>query len=361
MKQENNMEKTISENIEKTLKQRFAKDMRIPIDIFDEPYFSYRLALYESLYPHIREKYQRFCNMVADFDKPESHWANYLEYYNSVKDNLITSIQGSSGYAYFQDEDLTEYAERRTFKRQTLPTKSIIKESLDKHLLLSIDLKQANFQALQKHGFEIHDTSMFAGATSWEDFVRKFTIYDHIIESKYIREATMGACCPNRQIVFEKYLMFKILSLLAERAEKLMPSKNITDYIVSFQHDEIVFDITYAQWLNMEKDCKRVLNIIAETLRGYDIHIELFNLYYIKEIDGYIEIGVNETNESFLKTKAVSNFMLPVLIKALKQEATEDNDLVFIHPNCKYTAKFIEVPKITLPKPVIEYTEKHIQ
>mgnify|MGYP003314584349 CR=1 FL=1 len=70
------------------LKERFCKDCNIPISIFQEPYFSDRLKLYDKFYKTL-EKWDVFVTELENYKTEQ----DYFEDYNRVKDiNLNFNI-----------------------------------------------------------------------------------------------------------------------------------------------------------------------------------------------------------------------------------------------------------------------------
>lgn len=58
------------------LRQRFCKDCDIPVNIFDEPYFSDRLKLFDFLYNSI-SKWDLFKSELAKYDSAMDYFADY--------------------------------------------------------------------------------------------------------------------------------------------------------------------------------------------------------------------------------------------------------------------------------------------
>ena len=69
-------------------KQRFCKDCNIPLRIFQEPYFSDRIKLYDKFYG-TNEKWNLF---VSELEKYHCE-QDYFEEYNHIKDTAILSIK----------------------------------------------------------------------------------------------------------------------------------------------------------------------------------------------------------------------------------------------------------------------------
>ena len=302
-------------------KERFCKDCNIPIRLFQEPYFTDRLKLFDKFYGTL-EKWNIFLEGLQKYHCEQ----DYFEEYNRVKDAAILSIKNSEAYQKFNEEDMNKY--RVTHKN--LPNKDIFKPSNDGKLFISIDMRKANFSSLYHY-----DNSMFSGSKTWEEFISKFTENKHIINSKYIRQVILGNCNPKRHITYEKYLMNEVLDVLIKEVGYWF------DEIVFFSNDEIVIDMdNYA-------DCIRNRNITKSKLEEYfyfPLNVELFYLHKINGTDGYYKEIVKDINERSFEFKCLDNYMLPFVIRNFLGEEITDSDKVFYHEGL--LAKFIEVPKI---------------
>ena len=308
-------------NVSVRAKERFCKDCNIPIRLFQEPYFTDRLKLFNKFYGTL-EKWNIFLEGLQKYHCEQ----DYFEEYNRVKDAAILSIKESEAYQKFNEEDMNKY--RVTY--ENLPNKDIFKPSNDGKLFISIDMRKANFSSLYHY-----DNSMFSGAKTWEEFISKFTENKHIINSKYIRQVILGNCNPKRHITYEKHLMNEVLDVLIKEVGYWF------DEIVFFSNDEIVIDMdNYA-------DCIRNRNITKSKLEEYfdfPLNVELFYLHKINGTDGYYKEIVNDINERSFEFKCLDNYMLPFVIRSFLGEEITDSDKVFYHEGL--LAKFIEVPKI---------------
>ena len=309
-------------------KEKFCKDCNIPIRLFQEPYFTDRLKLFNKFYGTL-EKWNIFLEGLQKYHCEQ----DYFEEYNRVKDAAILSIKESEAYQKFNEEDMNKY--RVTY--ENLPNKDIFKPSNDGKLFISIDMRKANFSSLYHY-----DNSMFSGAKTWEEFISKFTENKHIINSKYIRQVILGNCNPKRHITYEKYLMNEVLDVLIKEVGYWF------DEIVFFSNDEIVIDMdNYA-------DCIRNRNITKSKLEEYfdfPLNVELFYLHKINGTDGYYKEIVKGIKERSFEFKCLDNYMLPFVIRSFLGEEITDNDKVFYHEGL--LAKFIEVPKIEVKKDII--------
>lgn len=308
--------------LSKNAKERFCKDCSIPINIFDEPYFTDRLKLLDKFYGTI-DKWNIFIEELKKYSREQ----DYFEEYNRVKDVAIMSIQDSEAYQLFNSEDMNKYK----ITHNNLPSKDIFKPTNDGHTFISIDMKKANFSSL-KH----YDSRFFDGVNTWEEFIGKFTDNKHIINSKYIRQVVLGNCNPKRHITYEKYLMDNILSFL-------LGTYTTIDKIVFFSNDEVVIDVTTLE----KSEQKNLASKIRSSMNNMEVPLrtELFTLHKIGNTSGYIKaiIGVDDIK---IELKCLNSYMMPFVIRRLLGEEVIDSDKIFYSEGL--LSQFIEMPEINI-------------
>ena len=158
-------------NMTTKLKERFCKDCNIPLRLFQEPYFTERLRLYDTFYGTM-EKWAVFQRELEKYSCEQ----DYFEEYNRVKDAAILQIKNSEAYQRFNEADMNQYR----ITHMNLPGHDIFKPSNDGKNFISIDMKKANFSSLRHY-----DASIFQNADTWEAFVGMYTDNPHIINSQY--------------------------------------------------------------------------------------------------------------------------------------------------------------------------------
>ena len=77
-------------NITAKLKERFCKDCNIPLQIYEEPYFTDRLELYDLFYQSIH-KWNVFKSELKKYHCEQ----DYFEEYNCIKDQAINDIKNT--------------------------------------------------------------------------------------------------------------------------------------------------------------------------------------------------------------------------------------------------------------------------
>ena len=306
-------------NMSISLKKRFCKDFGLPIKMYEnEDVFQSRLDLFENLFGS-RTKWNMFVeNLVQNYNNEQ----DYLEQDNKLLDELIASIRDSEGYKKFNEEDFNKFSLGKDFN---YPDRDIYKDNLVGQKFISIDLKKANFQALR-----YYDSSIFNGAFTWENYIKRFTKDPIKPISKHFRQVIFGALNPKRTITYEKYLMGQLL-------EKLINYFNLSkEQVISFNCDEIV--LSYTNEVSIEGVLKMVKN------SDLDCHIQVFTLQkitkdvYYKEFtwsDDIKEIGTREY-------KKVNHLVYPFVARMENEEVPEDNDYYFMYEGI--LAKLCENP-----------------
>lgn len=302
-------------------KERFCKDRNIPIRIFQEPYFTDRLTLYDKFYGTLK-KWDIFLSELSKYNCEQ----DYFEEYNRVKDAAILDIKNTEAYHKFNEEDMNKYA----VTHKNLPNKDIFKPSNDGKCFISIDMRKANFSSLHHYNSDI-----FGGAEYWEEFIGRYTGNQYIINSKYIRQVILGNCNPKRHITYEKYLMDGALTYLTEVFISM-------DRVVFFSNDEIVVDVS-----DMDKNKQeRIVFAICNGMKDMPVPLktELFILHKIVRTDGYYKEIIDENGNTEIEFKCLDNYALPFVLRKFLGEDVTENDKIFYHEGL--LAKFIETPQI---------------
>lgn len=310
-------------------KERFCKDCNIPIKVFQEPFFTDRLKLYNKFFGTLA-KWEVFITELKKYPCEQ----DYFEEYNRVKDDAILDVKESEAYQRFNQEDMNQYS----VTHKNLPGKDIFKTTNNGKCFLSIDMRKANFSALRHY-----DPAIFGGAATWEEFIGKYTDNRHIIESKYIRQVIMGNCNPKRHITYEKYLMDYVLTDLTEIYDVSL------DRIVFFSNDEIIIDLSDLDQDGQRQMAQRI-KLGARDMR-VPLKTELFILHKIVGTDGYYKEILNENGDKEIEFKCLNSYVYPFVLRALLGEAVTESDKVFYYEGL--LAKFIAFPEIDISTDVI--------
>lgn len=303
------------------LRQRFCKDCGLSFSIYEEPVFSDRIELYDEHYS-TKAKFNLFLEAISKFNSEEDYFAMYTK----VKEAAINHVKASSGYESFNKLDMNTFS-----CVNKIPSTNIFKPSNDRRRFISIDMREANFSALNYYSSSIFNVNGKA-SKNWKEFISNFTDISHIICSKYVRQVILGNCNPKRHITFEKYLMDSLATALLSEG---------VDNIVSMTNDELVIDVTDAS--DIGNIFINIQNCINKSLLPFKMqYFELVKVFRSSHSDSYIKLPIEGMSK--LEIKGASPYEMPIILRALKGEDITESDKLFTfeHQLCKFQT----VPKI---------------
>lgn len=307
------------------LLQRFVKDYKLPITIFEKDLFNYFLDLYDKTL----NTHEKFDMLKKTLDKFESV-PNFLDYYYTIRNNIITDLNKKESYKNFSNFDMNKYS----IPQKMFSKNDVFKECNVGKIFISIDLVKANYQCLK-----YFDKNIIDNTSSYEEFISQYTDIEYFLKSKYLRQVIFGNISPNRQQVVEKYMTYQILNYLLEQ--------NIfsKEQVKMFSADEIVIELSnelYNYNLNSYKNYSDNLTKMIKNL-GFEVDIEIYYLNVIKsksnsdkdKIYGYIKELKNKTGIEFM---CVSQIFKSQVFKHYYGLPIEENDLIFFHEGrrCKF-------------------------
>ena len=311
-------------------RRRFVRDCNIPINIYKEPYFTLRMSTLDPVY-QATIKYEKFLTEVNGFGNIRT----YLDFYSQVQNNAIRGIKKSAGYKELADS----YLERTKVKDELLEISPTNIYNISNHgrSFISIDIKHANF-----HTFKFMDKDIL-GVDTYEEFITQYCGegFDHIIDSRYMRQVIFGNCNPKMQARISKY----IVSILIE--EIIIPMYGL-DKIVQYTTDEVVISVEdkmQVKILKIDELYNRIEEFKVEY--GVELKMNLFELHNIKNTDFYIKDSLTSTHPEFeLELKKVDVESVPFVVRAILGQEVTDNDKIVNHDG--KIAKLIDYPNIDL-------------
>lgn len=305
--------------VTKNILEKFIYDYKLPIPIAEEPYFSYYLDLYDKDYD-TKKKYKLFLEAVERFETENE----FFDYMQEVRLMMINTIKLSDAYKRFNDERNFDFVvdKKQNPNPKFLPTPSVrnvnFSKRTDVYMLenvnkcyLSIDLKKANFQVLKKY-----DERIVSGAKSYDEFIRKFTDSEYIIQSKNFRETVFGFLNMGRIALMERYYVGKIIEWLLDN--NLFKAEEM----IIYTNDELV--ILLDDILSPE-ECKNIKDRIQKEIK-LEVSAESFCLKSI----GNKKYFVKEDSTGEKVFKAIPAAYFPQAYKKYYGKDIEDIDLCFL-------------------------------
>lgn len=241
------------------LVKRFTRDEKLPIqEIRDEGYFYHMIKLLEN--SHAAET--KWNNWMKVVDTQYNGDPNaYLTEFHNLRDKIINDMKADPKYIDFNNCDMNKY---HIVDMPQVGSREVYRACNRGKIYLSIDLKKANYQALN-----------FAGVIeepSYVQWLSKWTQLQHLLDSKYLRVVVFGQLNPGRHITVEKYMT----SLLYHQVCDILPMAEL----VSFRQDELIWEAP-----------AEVLDLVDEIKKKswFDISVDVYKLHcfeLIQEISG---------------------------------------------------------------------------
>ena len=233
--------------VEKLFK-RFIDDYKLPIqDIKDLDYINYVVDIIGR-----KKEWEEFINRVKE--RFGDNVEKYFEYYAEVKESFLNGVKKSPEFMQFNQMDMNKFK----IEKPNV-SKSIYTKDNNNKYFLSIDLKQANFQALKYCG-------LFKDCDLWQDLISDFTDFPELIKSKSLSSVLFGQLNPSRHITVESYLINNLRPYLSNQG---------LNNLVMMASDELVYEID--EELYWEINCIDIVEGIREKF-GLYITADLFKL-----------------------------------------------------------------------------------
>lgn len=327
------------------LKQRFCKDLSVPIQVFSEPAFTRRLKLFG-----YEKDYEIFCNMLKHFNNEEEYFA----FYNKVKDDIIKHIKSSETYNAMNADTEIEKQNRVLVSAISIPgtneiiplaqqvsKKNVYNENNIGKTFVSIDLVKANFSSMVSYSIKHNLEEKFNdGSFEWNHFLAKFVDESHpafkyLSKSKYIRQVVFGNCNVSKQIAYERNITTNLRRQIAAKSKL---DKNCIRVVCD---DELVYEVNSIDELRLLEDAIHAIKLDCP------IH---FNVYILERIRGTREgyALTNYYNPEDKEFKCVNSVeMVYVYTKYKCLENTVDDRYIFTEYG---PAQLLEDIEITFEK-----------
>lgn len=286
-------------NISNGLKKRFVKDQNLPIQLVQEPYFSYFLELYNPFYKTL-DKYKDFIKTVQNFKDEESFFSEAHKFSQYV----INYISEKQVYKDFSNDPLKNY----DIKDFVTIQKLYHKDNTNKNFI-SIDLKKANFQALNFYNPEITNFK-----NNYFDFLESIYKTDnYFYQSKQIRQVIFGNLNPKKQQKIQKYIMSCIMNTLIENGI----------------HKEDIFSSSADEIIIASDNITSIKKILKENnTYSFVFHI---NKFCLKQIHPNHNFFVKELDDESVEFKNIPSFNMAECIKYYTKQPIQKEDLTFFH------------------------------
>lgn len=189
------------------LKRRFVDDFKIPITVFEEPYWSFQISLFEKEFKS-QTSWARLLEGIEN--EYNGSVEKFLGDFYSYRESLIQSIHDSEAFDLLKNLPPIP----KTPEIDCQGGDNIYNEARIGKSYVSIDLRKANIQALMWISDKFFDSTR--GEKVGDVYKRwllshmpegKELLEWYVSESKYLRQVILGNCNAKSQIKVEKYLI----------------------------------------------------------------------------------------------------------------------------------------------------------
>ena len=260
--------------------------------------------------PHLLDYY---LNLLNPYYRAKSTWMRYTESVSRFKsfNAFMTHVNGLRdqviGFIREKTADKPKGAKLETGK--LIPSKgSVYNHDNAEMEMMSVDIASANFTVLKRYGW--YD---FEKATSWEEFMARFTDDKFLINNKYLREMIFGRMRLTKTVLrYCNMFLSEIKTFLSTEFDV-----EDDDYIM-IRGDELVFEFAHLDDL-MTSRLKQEF--------GDSIHVEAFTLQRLDPVDFYVKEHTNER----IEFKSIPRSFVCQAIKRYHKKEINEKDRTFIH------------------------------
>ncbi len=300
--------------------KRFCNDYSLPISVYEPKLMEYYINLYDDIL-QTKSKYELLKTTLADFDYDKDA---FLSYGNQLAERVINKIKGTDAFNNFMNCNMDEYMPVHNEIEGIKYVKSVnlYNPDNDGKYFVSVDMRKANFQALQ-----YFDRKIVFNTNSYNDFISMFTDKTYFKESKDIRQVIFGKLTNGRFQRQERHMMELALNVLIHFG---YPANVPPSAVKVFTTDEIILEGKPEELFYTD------LGHIIFVNTGIQVKVESFKLKYLGH-GAYVKEHENGEPPTF---KCCSSVYFPQIYKTYMGKPVHDEDLYFMHE--KKLAKFVE-------------------
>ncbi len=292
-----------------SIKQRFVKDFKLPINLIQEPYFDYFIELYNPDFDTYKklELLQSFLITCKDQE-------DFFQKGTTVSTAVKEFIQNSKAYELMNNADLNSFPQNKNLTQQNI----YIVPNVDKELI-SIDLEKANFNSFKLFNFEEE-----TGIKTYRELISKFTDQEYFQQSKMFRQVIFGDLNPARQQRIQKYVIGQLCQKLQENGCE----------ISSASSDEII-----VKNKSSTKEIEQILSTVPKELQFF--RVEKFHFSRIgDDFDFFVKYTEQKDGSIKKEFKNSPGHLFPQIYKQHLKLELNQYDMLFYHDG--YLAEFKE-------------------
>jgi len=288
--------------LSETSRLKFIKDFSIPMPVVSGNYFDYFINLYDPLLK-TREKFELLMNAIGQAGDEEKFYTQSSE----LRHRMIDYISGKPAYAALENDDLPDIKTQNHGVRQ----ENIYNTNNVGQLMISVDMKTANFQSLR-----YYDESLTDGETDFDSFVQKFNQHPYFQKSKMLRQVIFGKLNTKKQQRISRFLLDGVL-------------KNTIDAGIAIEHLRLLGSDEFMVMSSEDRhedDLRKIETVVNNSKVVLRVHS-----FWLRKVHPDYDFMVKEWTGSSPSFKNTPSFFFPQVVKYYLGMEIEERDMVFIH------------------------------
>ena len=285
----------ITENLHPDMARKIIKDFKLPFSYLGPSHFTTMVDNMMQVAPEFNEAVDMIVNICVNI--PREDQPSFCGYIGEVTDLMVKHILNNTGYQAFNLKDIDQFF---PLAQQNIPTGDIYNHENAGKSFISIDLKNAAFQAMKtwdrlygvKQGYLIGSY-----INTYKEFVEYIVlksglyvsrgelidnvVIEYVSKCKSLRQVILGKTNPKRIMHIEKSIMQTIITMIRESLD-ILP--------VRFNNDEVVYEYNEAleRLLYLGKALNHLGYFVHDIATGETSHIKIpmelhKNLYCLEE------------------------------------------------------------------------------
>lgn len=245
------------QNITTEARRRFAIDMNLPIRDYESAVFYPTLEQLDN-YFDTKAKWQLFYDSVKT-----RNWDSFI----TERTNVIQMMTNSIKFDTTRYQEFLHYTDSITPESYPNATRQFYNRDRIGQYFVSFDLAKGCFAALHHFNPEI-----VSNCNSYDEFIRRFTENEFLIQSKAVREAALGRL-DNQCIAKYESMMIDTVAHLANLHRSECFNKNA---VCAKNTDEVIYQVDESEIGYLIPVCRNIVNQAAES--NIPLHCEIFQL-----------------------------------------------------------------------------------
>ena len=295
------------------LRKYFVKDMSIPIQVLQDPYFYNYIQLLDPYFDTF-QKMKLLEDAIEFYDSEE----DFMVASARIRNYILNTIKALDAYKRFNTMDMSSFRPISLVSNQNL-----YNPLNDGKLFVSIDLVKANFQSLEYAVNGIWN-ELSEGIHSYTDLVTYFSSTDYFRKSKKIRQIIFGNLNPKRQQTIQRHIM----SLL--KADLIKDDVIKENDIKMASSDELVW-VEENERLGYS-DIAPALEERAIEVANAKVRVTIFRLKRVgtDNFKFYVKEEINDNGEKKI-IKGVNSAYMPEVVRFLNGESSLEVDRFYMN------------------------------